>query len=110
LYDSSNKNSQSIGAIIITYPFVLVVLLFDIPFFFQISVTESTPSNATQANKKESIIVGACLQVIEQYINIPIQTNQPNTPHTLLEDIPECEVTIYLINVIIFFIVILRLL
>jgi hypothetical protein len=68
-------------------------------------VTLSIPKSKHIAYIKSSIIDGAYTLFTVQYINTNIITKKPNTPHTLLEDIPECEVTIYLINVVIFFII-----
>jgi hypothetical protein len=72
---------------------------------FHIPVIESIPNNIHTAHINVSNIVGACMPVIEQYIITNTITRNPRTPHTLLEDIPECEVTIYLTNFVILFII-----
>lgn len=67
-------------------------------------VTESIPNNAHTAHIKVSKINGASiLEMVQNTITNTIIKN-PNTPHTLLEDIPECEVIISLKYSLIFFI------
>jgi hypothetical protein len=64
--------------------------------YFQIPVIESIPSKAHTAHIKDSNISGAYKLRIEQYIITNIITRNPRTPHTLLEDMPECAVIINL--------------
>ena len=52
----------------------------------------SIPSNPIQQYSTVSIISGACLVTILQYINIAKLTTHPNIPHTLLLLIPVCAV------------------
>ena len=52
----------------------------------------SIPSNPIQQYKTVSIISGACLVTILQYINIAKLTTHPNIPHTLLLLTPVCAV------------------
>ena len=52
----------------------------------------SIPNSPIQQYKTVSIIVGACLVTILQYINIAKLTIHPNIPHTLLLLIPVCAV------------------
>ena len=50
------------------------------------------PSNPIQHNRTVSIINGAWIMFIVQYINTPKQTNHPVTPQSLLDDTPEWDV------------------
>nr|DAO71051.1 MAG TPA: hypothetical protein [Caudoviricetes sp.] len=52
----------------------------------------SIPSNPIQQYKTVSIISGACLVTILQYISTIKLTIHPNIPHTLLLLIPVCAV------------------
>ena len=52
----------------------------------------SIPSNPIQQYKTVSIISGACLVTILQYISTIKLTTHPNIPHTLLLLIPVCAV------------------
>ncbi|MDE5977345.1 MAG: hypothetical protein K2G70_02610, partial [Turicibacter sp.] len=67
-------------------------------------IIESIPSNIHTAHIKVSNITGAYTLVTEQNIITNIITKNPRTPHTLLDEIPECEVIINFIYSLMFFI------